>query len=170
MAHTHTHTHLKDLLPWTTWKQHSNIRRGQSTLKEAREEHRELWTGMDFFIAFLLLLWQNWETCTKNKKTIRASYLCIVPQSLATRCTLNRHLYVFYGTQTKFSSLLGVLNYECTWLNITPVEFLQCRADNLMLVWILTPLNSKIIFFWFKDLLPVYRLTLYSLITLLDIT
>jgi len=46
--HTDTHTHSTDLLPWTTWKQHSNTRRDQRTLKEAREEHRELWTGMDF--------------------------------------------------------------------------------------------------------------------------
>lgn len=54
--HTHTDTHnSKDLLPWTTWRQHSNIRRGQSTLKEAREEHRELWTGRDFFFSLFLL-------------------------------------------------------------------------------------------------------------------
>ncbi len=68
-THTHTHIHTHSQLKGFITLDNLEAALKYQTRPEARAEHRELWTGRDFYLAFLLLFYQIWETCTENKKT-----------------------------------------------------------------------------------------------------
>lgn len=104
-AHTHTHTHTAQRI-YYLGQLGGNTQiseEARALWQEARAEHRELWTGRDFFFSLFVIVLSELRDMHKEQENNKSFIsLNCARVSLITLCTLNRHLFVFCGTQTKW--------------------------------------------------------------------